>query len=80
MSTNNGLEWLSDRPKVHYGDCWREHHDCAIRKIEDIVQQIKELEWNLKGKEEEIEYFRSVMEKYDIAMFDDNVFKVSKKK
>lgn len=66
MSTNNGLEWLSDRPKVHYGDCWKEHHDCAIKEI--------------KRLQEELEHMRDVFSKYDIIVADDNAVKVSKKK
>jgi Spy/CpxP family protein refolding chaperone len=66
MSTNNGLEWLSTRPQTHYGDCWREHHECALKKIEEL--------------QEETQNLRDIMEKYDIAVFDDNVFRVTKKK
>ena len=66
MSTNNGLEWLSNRPKVHYGDCWMEHHECAAKEVK-----------RLQG---ELEHMRDVMSKYDIIVADDNAVKVSKKK
>lgn len=64
MSTNNGLEWLSDRPKVHYGDCWREHHNCAIKEIERL--------------QEEIQHLKGILIKYELGELDgDDMLRVS---
>lgn len=40
MSTNNGYEWVAAHLRVHYEDCWREHHDCAIKEIERLQEEI----------------------------------------
>lgn len=66
MSTNNHLEWLTIVPHVHYVDCWKEHHECALVEIKRLQEQVQLLQ--------------SVLEEYDIAVFDDNVFRVTKKK
>lgn len=58
MSTNNGLEWLSTRPKVHYGDCWREHHACAIKEIKKLQEQIQHLQ--------------GILNKYNLGVSDDD--------
>lgn len=44
MSTNNHLEWLSARPLVHYDDCWKEHHDCALLEIQRLQEQVQLLQ------------------------------------
>jgi hypothetical protein len=29
------------KPKMHYKDCWREHHDCAINEIIRLREAIR---------------------------------------
>ena len=71
MSTNNHTDWrdlmpnVDKHPMTHHGECWRVHHACAILKIERL--------------QEEIDHLKEVMNSYDIAVFDNNVVKVSKK-
>jgi len=65
------MDWRSAMPNVdkypmtHDDECWRVHLACAILKIEKL--------------QEEIDRLKEVMNSYDIAVFDNNVVKISKK-
>ena len=56
---------VDKHPMTHDDGCWREHHGCAIAKVESLEAELKRMK----------ELFNS----YDIAVFDNHVVRVAKK-
>ena len=39
--------------RTHHDECWRDHHDCAVAKVERLREKLKHLAWYYAGTQDE---------------------------
>lgn len=53
---------MTDRQETHYAGCWRDpkHHDCAVRRIEELEAEHEQDDWLAELAEEAAQWVEPV--------------------